>query len=140
MLGQDEKCLGAILVPLPECLKTVVPEDEWGAVDGELTNERVRGLMRQELDRIPRLVARYKQAILDSVFAENDGQQHVQLGELASSAAPIRYGVLQPGDIKDIGIPLIRVCDLIGGKVDWESLRKISEEIDALCTPCRSRP
>jgi long-chain acyl-CoA synthetase len=51
VLGQDEKVLGAILIPTPECLEKQVPRTEWGEKDGELTGERVVRLFRNELDR-----------------------------------------------------------------------------------------
>lgn len=51
VLGQDEKTLGAILIPIPESLEQEVPREEWGEQDGELTGEKVITLMRKELDR-----------------------------------------------------------------------------------------
>ena len=51
VLGQDEKTLGAILIPMPESLAKKVPRRDWGEKDGELTSEKVLGLFRTELDR-----------------------------------------------------------------------------------------
>jgi len=51
ILGQDEKNLGAILIPMPESLEREVPRNEWGEQNGELTGEPVITLMRKELDR-----------------------------------------------------------------------------------------
>ncbi len=51
VLGQDKKVLGAILIPMPECLEKKVPRSEWGEKDGELTGEKVVALFRNELDR-----------------------------------------------------------------------------------------
>ncbi|MCA8957491.1 MAG: AMP-binding protein, partial [Planctomycetes bacterium] len=51
VLGQDQKALGAILIPSPDCLAERVPRDEWGERDGELTGGKVLAAMRAELDR-----------------------------------------------------------------------------------------
>jgi long-chain acyl-CoA synthetase len=52
VLGQDQKVLGAILIPMPEQLEQVVPRAQWGEVEGELTGEGVREVYRKELDRM----------------------------------------------------------------------------------------
>lgn len=44
---------------------------------------------------------------------------------------PISYGVLQPGGDLDGGIPLIRVCDVVGGRVLDAQLKRISPNISA---------
>jgi len=82
------------------------------------------------LDHIPRLVEKYKQAILHRVFSSTKGTI-LALSEIVLPEAPVRYGVIQPGTIKDTGAPLIRVCDLKDGRVAWSDLRRISPEIDA---------
>ena len=51
VLGQDQKTLGAILIPMPECLEKEIPRQDWGERDGELTGEKVIGLFRTELDK-----------------------------------------------------------------------------------------
>ena len=51
VLGQDQKSLGAILIPMPESLEEKVPRSEWGERDGELTGDKVLALYRRELDR-----------------------------------------------------------------------------------------
>ncbi|MCY1706313.1 restriction endonuclease subunit S [Pannonibacter sp. SL95] len=84
---------------------------------------------RTEFARIETLVSRYKQAVLSKAFANSKGRTIV-LAELISPEAPIRYGVLQPGTIRDAGVPLVRVCDLIDSRVSWAQLRKIEPSID----------
>jgi type I restriction enzyme S subunit len=84
---------------------------------------------RNQLDHVRRLVEKYKQAILAEAFSSAGGVQW-SLGELASPEAPIRYGVIQPGTIKDSGVPLVRVCDLHDGAIAWFDLRRISSQID----------
>lgn len=49
VLGQDQKRLGAILVPMAEVLEKHVPRLEWEERDGFLCGPRVRELFRKEL-------------------------------------------------------------------------------------------
>ncbi|WP_375762632.1 restriction endonuclease subunit S [Bradyrhizobium sp. B025] len=85
---------------------------------------------RGHLDHIHRLVEKYKESVLDKVFVSAKGTT-LELSKVVLPEAPIRYGVIQPGTIKDVGVPLIRVCDLQDGGVAWSDLRRISPEIDA---------
>lgn len=91
---------------------------------------------RKDLARIDTLVTRYKQAILSKAFQSARGVLQ-SLDELVSSDAPIRYGVLQPGKIKDSGVQLVRVCDLVSGRVAWKQLRRIDPEIDMAFSKAR---
>lgn len=88
---------------------------------------------RADLDRIPTLVARAKQAILGEVFrqASKSAKELVAIEELVRQDAPICYGVVQPGDDKERGVPLVRVCDLDQGRVDWTAIRTVTPEIAA---------
>ncbi len=52
VVGQDQKCLGAILVPMAEVLEERVPRPEWDERDGFLHGPRVRKLFRCELDNL----------------------------------------------------------------------------------------
>ena len=51
-LGQDQKGLGALLVPAHGVLEQHVPRDQWDLRDGVLHGKAVQTLMRRELDRI----------------------------------------------------------------------------------------
>jgi len=84
---------------------------------------------RTELARIETLVSRYKQAVLSKAFVNCTGRLRC-LADLIEPDAPIRYGVLQPGTVKDVGVPLVRVCDLMHGRVTWAQLRRIEATID----------
>ena len=89
---------------------------------------------RTHLTVIEKLVERYRAAVLTVFMVQaeelNTDWQRVTLERVRCSSASIRYGVVQPGTIKDVGVPLIRVCDIIGGVVAWDDLRKIAPEID----------
>ncbi|MBL9078137.1 MAG: long-chain fatty acid--CoA ligase [Planctomycetes bacterium] len=50
--GQDQKALGALLVPDFDALEHVLPRDQWQPVDGELRGRAVHALLRRELDRL----------------------------------------------------------------------------------------
>jgi type I restriction enzyme S subunit len=54
------------------------------------------------------------------------------LSDLVRPGDSINYGVIQPGDAFENGVPLIRVGDLVGGRVRHGNLKRISPEIDAV--------
>lgn len=51
--------------------------------------------------------------------------------QLTSAVRPIAYGVLQPGEHIDGGTRLVRVCDIHGGKVDEDAIKRIAPQIAA---------
>jgi len=53
-LGQDQKSLGALIVPMRDCLEQAVPKAEWDLRDGVLHGKAVLELFRRELDRLVR--------------------------------------------------------------------------------------
>ena len=52
VVGQDEKALGALIVPSFEALERAVPRDAWQPQGDVLTGDEVRALYRAELDRL----------------------------------------------------------------------------------------
>lgn len=52
------------------------------------------------------------------------------LGSLLDSSRKLCYGVVQPGPEVESGVDLIRVCDIHGGHISWENLRKILPSVD----------
>ena len=61
---------------------------------------------------------------------------------LASQVRPgdtINYGVVQPGDQIEGGVPLVRVGDLLGGCVDHTSLKRIAPALEAAYKRSRLR-
>lgn len=52
------------------------------------------------------------------------------LADLVADGDTINYGVVQPGDDVDVGVPLIRVGDLIDGRVRHDWLKKIAPSIE----------
>ena len=51
-VGQDQKGLGALLVPMADALEREIPRHEWNVRDGELHGKAVHELLRRELDRL----------------------------------------------------------------------------------------
>jgi type I restriction enzyme S subunit len=54
----------------------------------------------------------------------------VELSTLARSNDNINYGVIQPGDDLEEGVPLIRVGDIVGGSIRVDGIKHISPEIE----------
>ena len=124
MSNVNAQKLGAIKLPL-------APSAEQHRISAKLNRLVARTrCARDELDRIPMLIEHYKRAVLNAAFRRNSGQDHA-LKEVADPDAPIRYGIVQPGSIKDKGILLIRVCDLVDNRIAWDELRRVTPEIDA---------
>lgn len=53
------------------------------------------------------------------------------LGSLVIEGDSINYGVVQPGDDVDDGVPLIRVGDLFEGRVSHNALKRIAPAVEA---------
>jgi type I restriction enzyme S subunit len=62
-----------------------------------------------------------------------DGWQYASLGTLIDPSRPITYGVVQPGDHSDDGIPLVRGGDFSRGWRPIEQMRRITPEVDSSC-------
>ncbi|MFK7739588.1 MAG: long-chain fatty acid--CoA ligase [Planctomycetota bacterium] len=52
VVGQDEKALGVLIVPMRETLEQKVPMASWDEREGVLHGDEVRKLFRKELDRV----------------------------------------------------------------------------------------
>jgi type I restriction enzyme S subunit len=61
------------------------------------------------------------------------------LNDLVRDDDTINYGVVQPGDNLEEGIPLVRVSDLLQGQVSHASLKRISPSIEAAYKRSRLR-
>jgi type I restriction enzyme S subunit len=54
-----------------------------------------------------------------------------RLSTLIKEGDSINYGVVQPGDDYDDGVPLIRAGDVVSGKIFKDNLKKIDPKIEA---------
>ncbi|MDA9865559.1 restriction endonuclease subunit S [bacterium] len=112
-------------IPLP-------PLDEQRRIAGILDQaDALRRLRTRALDKLGTL----GQAIFHEMFGErqagNEAWPRTQLSELVSPDDRINYGVVQPGSHDPEGVPIIRVADLTKPYIDFESVKRISPEIDA---------
>jgi len=97
------------------------------------------------LDQADALRAKRREALaqLDSltqsIFVEMFGDPSTNpmrwptrlLSELVAHGDTINYGVIQPGDDVEEGVPLVRVGDLIDGRVRHDCLKKITPAIES---------
>ncbi len=112
--------LAVPLPPLPEQRRIVAKIDS-------LTGKSRRA--RDHLDHIPRLVDKYKQAVLDMVFA--DLSSRAPLSEQVEPERGIPYGIVQTGDPFEGGVPTIRCGDIKGFRVARDGLKLVNPEIES---------
>lgn len=66
---------------------------------------------------------------LDLVATAERLGPRTRLGAMLDPERPVCYGVVQPGDNVDDGVPLVRVCDIEDGAAPVSELRRISHEV-----------
>ncbi len=59
-----------------------------------------------------------------------DGWKYMPLGELVDSKRGISYGIVQPGEHVDNGVPIVRVNNLQSGRIESNDIMKVSYEIE----------
>ena len=105
------------------------------------------------LDRAETLRAQRRQALAqldalaESIFLDMFGDPALNpkgfstrpLASLVRADDKINYGVVQPGDDLEEGVPLVRVGDLSDGRVRQTSLKRISPSIEAAYKRSRLR-
>jgi type I restriction enzyme, S subunit len=99
------------------------------------------------LDRAETLRAKRRAALTQSLFLDlfgdpatnSKGFPKKALASLVRDDDTINYGVVQPGDDLDDGVPLVRVGDLIEGKVRHADLKRIAPSIEAAYKRSRLR-
>lgn len=91
----------------------------------------LRRKRKQALDRLNQL----GQAIFYEMFGDPAvnpmGWPVVPLGDLVPPGDKINYGVVQPGEEVKIGVPLVRVGDLLSGFIDPRKVKQIDPAIEA---------
>lgn len=119
-----ERCLqlDLPLPPLPEQRRIAAILDKADAL---------RTKRREALAQLDRLA----QSIFVEMFGDPatnpKGWDVVELQELVIDGDNINYGVIQPGDDLEEGVPLIRVGDMVSGTIHHDALKRISPSIEA---------
>jgi len=93
--------------------------------------EALRAKRREALAQLDSLT----QSIFIAMFGDpttNPKQwRSVALDQLVRKDDTINYGVVQPGDALDVGIPLVRVGDVVDGNFESTALKRIDPTIEA---------
>lgn len=88
--------------------------------------DALRRLRTRALDKLNTL----GQAIFHEMFGDGSAFPSMPLGEIVKSADKINYGVVQPGEEVDGGVPLLRAGDVLSPKLDPSNFRTISAAVD----------
>ena len=110
----------AALPPLAEQQRIVVKLDA-------LTARTARA--RADLDRIPALAQRCREAVLGQYFDAELGSPSLRLEEITPADAKIIYGILQPGPDTPGGVPYVRPTEIVDGQLELDAMRRTTSEI-----------
>lgn len=93
--------------------------------------DELRRKRQRAIDRLNQL----GQAIFHEMFGDAvsnpKGWRKAKLGDIVRGGDKINYGVVQPGDEVEDGVPLVRVGDLLTGYIDPKKTKKIDPMIEA---------
>lgn len=92
--------------------------------------DALRTKRREALAQLDRLAQSIFVEMFGDPSANPKGWKRKRLDELVLEGDSINYGVVQPGDDVDDGVPLVRVGDLVAGEVRHDNLKRISPEIE----------
>lgn len=117
--------LGALKVPVP----TLEAQRRIAAILDKADALRVK--RHEALAQLDRLAQSIFLEMFGDPATNPKGWPTVQLSTLVSAGDSINYGVVQPGDDTEEGVPLVRVGDLQGGCVSHLDLKKIDPQIES---------
>ena len=101
--------------------------------------ETLRTQRRQALAHLDTLTQSLFLDMFGDPMANPKGWSFVKLDQLIREGDTINYGVIQPGDALDEGVPLVRVGDVVDGNFDPSSLKRIDPTIEAAYKRSRLR-
>ena len=121
MIHVTKSGMEAWKIPLP-------PLDEQKRIAAIL--DKADGLRRKRRQAIE-LLDTLTQSIFVEMFGDPvSGMKLVELSELVRDGDRINYGVVQPGEEDENGVPLIRGTDIRHGSVDHAQLRTVSNTVN----------
>lgn len=131
--GVNLTLLEAIEIPLP-------PLAEQRRIAEVLDRaEALRAKRRAALAELDSLTQSLFLDLFGDPVTNPKGFPKVSLASLVREDDTINYGVVQPGDDLDEGVPLVRVGDLIDGSVRHSELKRIAPSIEAAYKRSRLR-
>lgn len=117
------------LKPIPVSVPSLPEQTRIAAILDQA--DELRAKRRVALEQLDNLI----QAIFIEMFGDPStnpmGWRTEPLAGLIADGDTINYGVVQPGDDVDDGVPLVRVGDLIDGRIRHASLKKITPLIES---------
>ncbi len=111
-------------IPLP-------PLDEQKRIAAILDQADTLCRLRQRaIDRLNTLGQAMFHEMFSSASAKQQGFRRLELNEVIQKGDKINYGVVQPGDAVEDGVPLVRVGDLLKPLVNQSELKRISKSVE----------
>lgn len=101
--------------------------------------ETLRTQRRQALAQLDTLTQSLFLDMFGDPATNPKGWSFVALDQLVRTGDTINYGVIQPGDALEEGVPLVRVGDVVDGNFDSSALKRIDPNIEAAYKRSRLR-
>lgn len=121
----NKASLALLQIPLP-------PLDEQKRIAAILDKtDQLRQKRRQAIALLDSLTQSVFLEMFGDPISNPRGFPHVPLSDLIDPKDRLNYGVVQPGDTLEGGVPLIRVSDLRNGAVDRSALKHIDPRISS---------
>lgn len=109
------------LAPLPEQKRIVSILDEAFAAI-----EQAKANTEKNLQNAKELFESYLQGVFER---KDDGWEEKMLEELADESCSLSYGIVQPGEEFENGLPVIRPTDLTSRYIEVEGLKRINPKL-----------
>ncbi|MFC7433140.1 restriction endonuclease subunit S [Hydrogenophaga bisanensis] len=92
--------------------------------------DALRTKRREALVQLDRLAQSIFLEMFGDPSANPKGWERRRLDELVVEGDSINYGVVQPGEDVENGVPLVRVSDLVAGEVQHDALKRIAPQVE----------
>lgn len=140
--GADRAAMGATLnkAKLKQVLIPLPPLPEQRRIAAILDKaDALRAKRRAAIDKLDQLLKSVFLDMFGDPLTNPYGFDVCTLEEISDKSDRINYGVVQPGGEFSNGIPLVRVGDIEGGRLDASSIKHIDPEIESAYTRSRLR-